>query len=212
LAFVAFFLSICVFATVVTNDYRDAMRKAKEMKAANTPIEEIDKSIKGANKAIGAAFADRLKITDAEADAMGASITAQTKRGEFWVIVVNAIAVLLAAGLAWLVSRSITRPLNQAVDIAKTVATGDLTSRIEVNGKDECGILLQALKEMNDSLVRIVSEVRAGTDTIATASKQIARQSRFVRAHRRAGRLARRNRVLGRGQGGAWCQKSWRPW
>ena len=58
--------------------------------------------------------------------------------------------------------------------IARTVASGDLTSRIEVRSSDETGQLLQALKEMNASLVNIVSEVRTGTDTIAAASGQIA--------------------------------------
>jgi methyl-accepting chemotaxis protein len=73
-----------------------------------------------------------------------------------------------------MLSRSITGPLSNAVSIARTVASGDLTSRIEVTSKDETGQLLQALKDMNDSLVRTVSEVRSGTDTIATASSQIA--------------------------------------
>jgi len=73
----------------------------------------------------------------------------------------------------WLV-HSITQPLQLAVNIAQTVASGDLTSRIEVNSKDETGKLLQALKDMNDSLVQIVSEVHTGTSTIATASNQIA--------------------------------------
>jgi methyl-accepting chemotaxis protein len=72
------------------------------------------------------------------------------------------------------VARSISGPLNQAVRIAQTVAAGDLTSRIEVDGDDEASQLLRALKDMNESLVRIVGEVRMSTDTIATASGQIA--------------------------------------
>jgi methyl-accepting chemotaxis protein len=81
-------------------------------------------------------------------------------------------ALLIAFGIA--IARSITRPLGQAVHIAQTVAAGDLTSRIEVEGTDESSQLLQALKEMNESLVRIVGEVRVSTDTIATASGEIA--------------------------------------
>ncbi|RJG07663.1 HAMP domain-containing protein [Noviherbaspirillum cavernae] len=90
------------------------------------------------------------------------------------VIALGVIAVLVGVLCAWLVSRAITQPLNEAVRIAQTVAAGDLTSRIEVRSKDETGLLLRALKEMNESLVRIVGEVRSGTDTIATASAQIA--------------------------------------
>jgi methyl-accepting chemotaxis protein len=58
--------------------------------------------------------------------------------------------------------------------VARTVAAGDLTSSIEVRTQDETGQLMQAMKEMNDSLARIVGQVRAGTQTIAAASGQIA--------------------------------------
>lgn len=84
------------------------------------------------------------------------------------------IAILLACSFAYWTTRSITRPLNQAVQIARTIADGDLTSKIHVESSDETGQLLQALKDMNNSLVRIVSQVRTGTDTIASASTQIA--------------------------------------
>ncbi|MBC3811849.1 methyl-accepting chemotaxis protein [Undibacterium aquatile] len=84
------------------------------------------------------------------------------------------IAILLACGFAYWTTRSITLPLNQAVQIARTIADGDLTSKIQVESSDETGQLLQALKDMNSSLVRIVAQVRTGTDTIASASTQIA--------------------------------------
>lgn len=73
-----------------------------------------------------------------------------------------------------LIARSITGPLDQAVAIANTVASGDLTSKIDVTSNDETGQLLRALKAMNSGLLGIVSQVRQGTDTIAAASSQIA--------------------------------------
>ncbi|SFI42553.1 Methyl-accepting chemotaxis protein [Collimonas sp. OK307] len=75
---------------------------------------------------------------------------------------------------AFLISRSITRPLGEAIKVAQTVASGNLSSRIEVKTADETGQLMQALKDMNDSLLTVVGDVRTGTDTIATASSQIA--------------------------------------
>ena len=89
-------------------------------------------------------------------------------------LVLSALALLSGAFIAWLATRSITRPLAQAVKVAQTVASGDLTSHIDVTSTDETGQLLQALKDMNESLVKIVGQVRSGTDTIATASGQIA--------------------------------------
>ena len=83
-------------------------------------------------------------------------------------------AVFVGVLFAVLITRSITRPISEALRVAQTVAAGDLTSRIDVRTKDEAGKLLQALKEMNNSLIKIVGEVRVGTDTIATASNQIA--------------------------------------
>jgi len=89
-------------------------------------------------------------------------------------LAVAALAMLLASIIAFWVTRSITRPLNEAVGVAQKVAAGDLTSRIEVKTRDETGMLLQALKDMNESLRKIVGEVRGSTDSISTASKQIA--------------------------------------
>lgn len=83
-------------------------------------------------------------------------------------------ALLLGIAAAWWLTAGITKPLNHAVGVARKVASGDLNNDIDASGKDETGQLLSALKDMNGSLVRIVSEVRTGTDTIATASSQIA--------------------------------------
>ena len=83
-------------------------------------------------------------------------------------------AVLLGLGAAWWVSRSITRPLAVAVKVAQTVAAGDLTSRVVVDSKDETGELLTALMAMNDSLARVVGQVRQSSDCIATGSSEIA--------------------------------------
>jgi methyl-accepting chemotaxis protein len=90
------------------------------------------------------------------------------------IMAITGVALLMSIGLGVFITRAITRPLNQAVLVAQTVAAGDLTSRIDITTKDETGQLLQALKDMNESLVRIVGEVRSGTETIATASNQIA--------------------------------------
>ncbi|RZI42382.1 HAMP domain-containing protein [Herbaspirillum sp. HC18] len=82
--------------------------------------------------------------------------------------------LLLAALVGtWLV-RGISKPLEEAVQIASRVAAGDLTQQIEVRSSDETGRLMQALKDMNASLVKIVAQVRSGTETIANASGEIA--------------------------------------
>jgi methyl-accepting chemotaxis protein/methyl-accepting chemotaxis protein-1 (serine sensor receptor) len=81
-----------------------------------------------------------------------------------------ALAVILALG----VTRSITRPLADAVTLANAVAAGDLTHRIDVQSTDETGQLLRALRDMTESLTGVVGRVRGGTQNIAAASGQIA--------------------------------------
>ena len=89
-------------------------------------------------------------------------------------LILSAVAALLTVFFAWFITRSITVPLNLAVQVAQKVAAGDLTSNIEVMSKDETGALTLALKDMNDSLKKIVGEVRSGTEAIGSGTKQIA--------------------------------------
>ncbi len=86
----------------------------------------------------------------------------------------SAVSVLAALALALLITRSIVLPIREAVHVARTVAAGDLRSAIAVSRRDELGELQAALKAMNESLVRIVGDVRQGSDHIATGSAQIA--------------------------------------
>ncbi|OWY28129.1 methyl-accepting chemotaxis protein [Herbaspirillum robiniae] len=87
---------------------------------------------------------------------------------------IAALAVLLGGAFAIWTTRSITRPVRHAVEVAQQVADGNLCSRIEAGARDEIGQLLEALRQMNGSLTRIVAEVRGGAETIATASAEIA--------------------------------------
>ncbi|TAL26381.1 MAG: HAMP domain-containing protein [Aquabacterium sp.] len=81
-------------------------------------------------------------------------------------------ATFLALGL--LIGRSVVRPIGEAVKIAEAVASGDLTSQVQVTTSDETGQLMRSLQTMNASLARIVSTVRQGGENIATGSSQIA--------------------------------------
>jgi methyl-accepting chemotaxis protein len=115
-----------------------------------------------------------VKLLGTVMDKGGEEAASTYRIGSDLMVALAALATLLACGFGYWITRSIVLPLNRAVQVARTVASGDLTSHIEAGATDETGQLLQALKDMNDSLVRIVGEVRTGTDTIATASSQIA--------------------------------------
>ncbi|RFP15017.1 MULTISPECIES: methyl-accepting chemotaxis protein [unclassified Duganella] len=81
--------------------------------------------------------------------------------------------VVGCATVLWLI-KSITVPLNEAVDMAETVAAGDLSSEVRINSTDEIGALLGALKRMQGNLSNIVGKVRLGTDAIHGAAVEIA--------------------------------------
>ena len=113
-----------------------------------------------------------LNSTGVQAAAKASEVVFRGAR-EGIVAVLVAILVLGAAASVW-TTRSITAPIHAAVQVAQTVAAGDLTSRIDVTTRDETGQLLAALKHMNERLVDIVSNVRLSSDAIATGSAQIA--------------------------------------
>ena len=106
-----------------------------------------------------------------EASELSATVVSQTR---MLLLALSFAAIVISVVLGVLTTRSITRPLNEAVAVARRVADGDLAGTIVVNSRDETGQLMQALKDMNASLAGVVGEVRQGTDTIATASSQIA--------------------------------------
>ncbi len=92
-----------------------------------------------------------------------------------WSMLGSMFALLALAGwLAALIAKSITAPLHNAIDIAQKVANGNLNNEFEVGPDNEVGKLLRALKEMNESLRRLVGDVRVSIDSIGAATRDIA--------------------------------------
>jgi methyl-accepting chemotaxis protein len=84
------------------------------------------------------------------------------------------IGVGLSVWIGFILIRAIVNPINEAVALANAVASGDLTSKIESKTNDETGKLLQALKSMNDNLIKLVGDVRSSADSITTGAGEIA--------------------------------------
>jgi len=87
--------------------------------------------------------------------------------------IVAALVVLFTALLGFFITRGITRPLNEAVNVANKLAEGDLTVNIEVTSTDEMGRLLTAMKNMTAKLSQIISEVNSAATNIASASEEV---------------------------------------
>ncbi|WP_312304047.1 methyl-accepting chemotaxis protein [Pulveribacter sp.] len=114
-----------------------------------------------------------LDMQRAGIDASAQRVHAESSSALVGILVMGSIALVLGALAAWWLTRGITRPLAQAVQVARAVAANDLTSRVQVHSQDETGQLLQALHDMNASLSQVVANVRSGAEGIATASSQI---------------------------------------
>jgi methyl-accepting chemotaxis protein len=109
----------------------------------------------------------------------GANVAYQTSQNQYattriTVIVLLMASIALGSLLAWFITGTITTPVYQALTLAQTVAGGDLTSKIHSDSKDEIGQLLRAMADMTESLVKVVSNVRSGSEGVATASAEIA--------------------------------------
>ncbi len=153
---------------------RDAISKAK----LDGNVDEVNKIFDTTYSASAKGYLDQLQqlldLQRATINQMAASIQKADEQSRTVLIVFGSALFALGWLVAWRLAVGITQPLKQAVKIAKTIASGDLTSHIDGDASDETGQLLRALQTMNDNLLKIVSQVRAGTDTIANASAEIA--------------------------------------
>ena len=87
--------------------------------------------------------------------------------------IIGVIAALLTIVFAWLVTRSITRPINEAVRAATAISEGDLTVKLESDSKDEVGLLMSAMQNMIGKLTQIIGEVRTAADNLTNAAGQV---------------------------------------
>ncbi|OYU25630.1 MAG: hypothetical protein CFE41_20470 [Burkholderiales bacterium PBB2] len=132
-------------------------------------IRDLDETIVPIGRAVDKLINYQLSEVKLEHEA--ASQRYSTGIAAFAVIVLISLAGGSAIG--WSLIRAVTGPLNQAVSIARNVAGGDLTQVIRSEGKSETAMMLSALKDMQNSLVEVVSTVRAGSEGVATASAEI---------------------------------------
>ncbi len=183
--------------------------KVGELRKAFLAARDEISSLKAAGNADGArqAFTQRFEPTardyTAAVEALSAQQRAQLDAAAKQVeqerdtattaLVASAAVSLLAGGLlAWLLARSITRPLRRAEAMARTIAQMDLTDRaLGHYADDETGRLLRSIDTMRSALTRALHEVRDVVEGISTASTQIAsgNQDLSARTEHTAGNL-----------------------
>lgn len=107
----------------------------------------------------------------------GLDIDKKAEQVVYFMLCISLTAVLIAAILSLLVTRSIRRPLQIGVDTAERLANGDLNFEIRADSKDETGQLLTAMATMLGKLREVVSEVKAATDNVAQGSQELSSNS-----------------------------------
>ncbi|MFD0879517.1 HAMP domain-containing protein, partial [Variovorax dokdonensis] len=155
-----------VEALLVVDEEKEMFKQIGELRAkyqaAKTAVSKAKESGEGqaektfnevflpAAKAYESRVLDLLQMERKAIDDMSRAIDAANEHATFLRMLLTALTVALGAVLAFLISRSIVRPLAGAVSVAQKVAAGDLSSRIEAHSRDETGQLMSALREMND--------------------------------------------------------------
>lgn len=109
---------------------------------------------------------DRNKMRFEEAVA-----TYTTSRNEMLALGAAAFVIALLTGL--FLTRSIVRPINEAVNVANALAKGDLTITVESHSKDETGQMMAAISQMVEKLKNVVSEVMSASDNVASGSQEL---------------------------------------
>ncbi len=126
------------------------------------------------------ALQDFAQFQQADSDAVVQQADSDFSRALGTLVALGVAAALLSGLLAWWITRSITRPLAQAVNVAEHVAAGDLSVRVQAATRDETGKLLGALGEMVRSLTETISSVRAAADNLTAASEQVSSTSQSL--------------------------------
>ncbi|UIF89810.1 methyl-accepting chemotaxis protein [Cupriavidus sp. UYPR2.512] len=142
---------------------------------------KIDEAVSRIDKQCRPLLAALIKATNAYAEfttarqkEMERRLEADYERQRNLLILISLVSAAIAVVGGLLITRAITRPIQRAVEVADTVAGGDLGARIEVDRQDETGRLLAALRDMNERLTATVTQVRASSGNIAVSTSEIA--------------------------------------
>ena len=157
-------------------DIRKSVFKFKENMKPGEEAElktQVDNKLLPAMNAYSQSVRDVVEFQQHVFEQSKAKVDALYVSGRNQLLTLGLIALALGALMAWLLARSISRPLTYAVSVARTVASGNLASTIEPGANDETGQLLRELTSMNDQLRHVVGQVQEGTRSIATAASEI---------------------------------------
>ncbi|MEY2892743.1 MAG: hypothetical protein RJA98_2651 [Pseudomonadota bacterium] len=155
-------------------DSRNAMMKLIQAGDTEEVAKRLDSEVKPAIDAYLATMRELRDFEDALVNDYTAAAASELRAAETTVVALLFVSLAIGATMGLTITRSVTGPLKDAVQAAEAIAANDLTRTIQTGRQDELGELQNALKQMQDALRSVVSQVRNGTDSISVASTQIA--------------------------------------
>ncbi len=96
------------------------------------------------------------------------------------IVIISLVSIILGILIAWALSRSITRPLAEAVSISERVADGDLSLQVVARTRDETGRLIAAMAQMIEKWNQTIGEVRSAADNLSSASEEVSATSQSL--------------------------------
>ncbi|MBK5395659.1 methyl-accepting chemotaxis protein [Pseudomonas sp. TH39(2020)] len=162
--------------TATLDSYMQAQTQMLELSRQNKLDEMrslINTRIKDGTDQMGEQLNKLVALNNSAAKAASAAAGEQYRSAITGIIAVAVIAALLTVLLAWLLTRSIVTPLNRALQAAQTIAGGNLTNVIEVDGKDEPARLLGALSAMQASLRKTIEQIAGSATQLGAAAEEL---------------------------------------
>ncbi|MEQ9724395.1 methyl-accepting chemotaxis protein [Pseudomonas sp. WHRI 8822A] len=133
----------------------------------------INTSIRPVTNAMQEQITNLRDYNDRGAEAAGLRASQAYSTGLVLVGALIAIAIAATILLAYLLTRSITVPISEAVQIAQRIAKKDLTEKIVVIGKDEAAAMLSALDQMQGNLRQTIGHIADSSNQLASASEEM---------------------------------------
>ena len=153
------------------------LKRVPEMKAAGDTeamLRFTEQEFTPAANKLLASLEAFIKVEQRARDAAVVHMHESRKLAAIFGLIAAAFLLAVAVGLTLILIRSIVHPLQQVIAVAKSISEGDLTQNLHTTRHDEFGDLLKAFAQMSERLRGLVSEVRAGVDSVSTASTEIA--------------------------------------
>lgn len=122
------------------------------------------------------------KVADTKIAALNSEITGSFRSIRNTLVMVLALSVVIGMGLAYNVARVTVKPIVSSVGLARKMAEGDLTDSIDLNQKDEVGVLVQALNSMSRSVRTIINNISNSSNQVAVSSEELSATSQQLSA------------------------------